>query len=167
MQGRALRRSCCGAAASWLLRSGRRRGRCAWAGRRGGRNGGIAGRRHFWLLRLLGGLGELHGPGALLAGIDLEEAGAVIAVGEAIADAADRELAVARAHVEMSGTFAASIVVDGIDIIKTCDEVALEHGLAGARRQVPPAFGGPAVGIFVADRDADPARRVVAQPEVG
>ena len=126
----------------------------------------IAGRQRL-LRRLLARFGELHGPGALLAGIDLEKAGAVVAARQAIADAADRELLVAGAHVGLSHPFAAAIVVDGVDIIITRDEIALEHGLAGARRQVPPAFRGPAVGILVADGDADAARRVVAQPEIG
>ena len=91
----------------------------------------------------------------------------VIAVRQAVANAADRELPVARAHIGPSRPFAAAIVVDGVDIIITRDQIALEHGLAGSRRQVPPAFGGPAVSVLIADRDADPARRVVAEPEIG
>src|ERR1700689_1377620 len=127
MQGPAWPRLWSAAAASWSLVS-RRRCRAGAGGRRALL---IAGRQRL-LRRLLGGFGELHGPGALLAGIDPEEAGAVIAVGQAIADAADGELPVARAHVGPSRPFAAAIVVDGIDIIKTCDEIALEHGFSGS-----------------------------------
>src|ERR1700727_2089429 len=105
------------AAASWSLVS-RRRCR-AGAGRR---RVLLIARRQRLLRRLLGGLGELHGPSALLAGIDLEEASAVIAVGQAIADTPDGEFPVAGAHIGPSRPFAAAIVVDGIDIIKTCDE---------------------------------------------
>src|SRR5688572_14771081 len=58
---------------------------------------------------LFGGLGELHGPGALLAGVDLEEAGAVEAACKAILGAADGELLVARAHVGLTGPLAAAV----------------------------------------------------------
>ena len=44
---------------------------------------------------LLGGVGQLHGPGALLAGVDLEEAGAVIAARQAVLGAANGELLLA------------------------------------------------------------------------
>src|SRR4051812_14569449 len=67
---------------------------------------------------LFGGLGELHGPGALLAGVDLEEAGAVEAARKAILGAADGELFVARAHVGLTGPFAATVVVDRVDVIE-------------------------------------------------
>ena len=95
------------------------------------------------LLRRFGGLGELHRPGALLAGVDLEEAGAVEAARQAILRAADGEFLVARAHEGLAGPFAAAVVVDRVDVIEARDQRALEQGLAGARRQVPPAFGGP------------------------
>ena len=39
---------------------------------------------------MLARFGELYRPGALLAGIDFEESGAVVAAGEAIADAHNR-----------------------------------------------------------------------------
>jgi hypothetical protein len=63
--------------------------------------------------------------------------------------------------------FAAAIVIAGIDIIITRDEIAFQHGFAGSRLQVPPALGGPAIRILIADGDADPAGRVVAQTEIG
>src|ERR1700689_5611049 len=113
MQGPAWPRLWSAAAASWSLVS-RRRCR-AGAGRR--RVLLIAGRQRL-LRGLLGGFGELHGPGALLAGIDLEEAGAVIAVGQTVADAADGEFPVAGAHIGPSRPFAAAIVVAGVNIIK-------------------------------------------------
>src|SRR5262249_35027472 len=124
--------------------------------------------RKQWMLRgLLAGLGELDRPGALLAGIDFEEAGTIVAAGETIADAADGELLVARAHEGRSHPFAAAVIVDGVDIVEAGDEVTLEHGLTTAGRQVPPAFGGPTVGVLIADRNADPASGVVAKREIG
>src|SRR5581483_2784924 len=53
--------------------------------------------------RLLVGIGQLHGPRPLLAGIDLEEAGAVEAARQAILGALDREFLVARAHEGLAG----------------------------------------------------------------
>src|SRR5580692_10607755 len=112
-----------------------------------------AGRR--WSERITGAQGvlrgllarfrELDGPGPLLAGIHFKEAGAVVAAGKAIANAADGELLVAGAHEGRSHPFTAAVVVDGVDIVEARDKVTLEHGLAAAGRQVPPAFGGPAV----------------------
>src|SRR4051812_17288603 len=64
--------------------------------------------------------GQLHGPGPLFAGIDFEEAGAVIAARQAILGAADREFLVARAHESLSRPFAATVIVDRIDVIKSC-----------------------------------------------
>ena len=91
---------------------------------------------------------------------------AVEAARQTIADAADGEFLVARAHNGLSHPFAAAIVVDGVDIIITGNKISLEHGLAGARRQIPPAFRGPAVGVLVADGDADPVAGVVAKAEI-
>src|SRR5208282_2126075 len=154
------------------------RGRCAGAGGWGGCTGSCtaAGGRGLFertasrqrvLRRLLARFGELDGPRGLFAGIHLEEAGAVIAAGETITDAADREFPVAGAHKGLPHPFAAMIVVDGVDIIITRDEIALEHGFAAARRQIPPAFRGPAVGVLVADGDADPAPGIIAKAEIG
>ena len=138
----------------WRLPAGRRQHRRA--------------RRQRPLLRAFRGVGELHRPGALLAGVDLEEAGAVEAARQAILGALDGELLVAGAHVGLARPFAAAVVVDRIDVIEARDQGPLEHRLAGARRQIPPAFGDPAaVGVLVADGDADAAAGVVAQMEVG
>src|SRR4051812_18158495 len=126
--------------------------------------------RHAGLERLLrrrfGGFGELHRPGRLLGCVDLEEAGAVIAAREAIFGAADREFLVARAHESLSGPLAPAVVVYRIDVIESCHQGTAQQGFATARRQVPPAFGGPAVVLLVAERDADAARGVVAEAEV-
>src|SRR4051812_8515807 len=92
---------------------------------------------------LLRRLGELHRPGALLAGVDFKETGALKPASEAILDTADRELLVARAHEGFSGPLAAAIVVDRIDVIEARDKRATQNGLAGARGKIPPAFGGP------------------------
>src|SRR5437867_6364779 len=99
------RRSWCGAAVSFaLLRQAREGG---W-------------RHALWQLLLLPGLvgrfGELHSPGALLRGVDLEEAGAVISAREAVLDAFDGEFLVAGTHEGLARPFAAAIVVDRIDI---------------------------------------------------
>src|SRR6185295_19049178 len=99
-------------------------------------------------------------------GVDLEEAGAVIAARKAILDAADGEFLVARAHEGFSGPFAAAIVVDRINIIESRDKLTLDQSFAGARREVPPAFGGPAIGILVTDRDPDAAAGIVAQAKI-
>src|SRR5215217_9241245 len=112
------------------------------------------------------GVGELDGPALLLARVDLEEAAAVEAAGEAILDAADREFTVARAHERAPAPFAAAIVVDRVDIEIPRRQLALEQGFAAARVEVPPAFRDPALRVAVADRDADAARRHIAQPQV-
>src|SRR6185312_6561422 len=116
---------------------------------------------------LLARFGELHGPGALLAGIDFEEAGAVEAAGEAIADALDGEFLVARAHESVSGPFAAAVVVDGVEIVVAGNQTTLEQAFAGPRRNIPPALGGPALAFLVAHGDADAAAGVVADAEIG
>ena len=118
------------------------------------------------LRRRFVGFGQLHGPGALLAGVDLEEAGAVKTARQAILGALDGEFLVARTHECLSRPFAAPVVIQSVDIIKPCDERAAQQRLAAARGHVPPAFGGPALGILVAERDADPAGGVVAEAEV-
>src|ERR1700733_9860657 len=166
-------RHCHELALSWSFISARRRRHDARRGlrrrgRRGrgrpdrgsGRRGSAHGRR--FLYGLLARFGQLHGPGALFAGIDLEKAGAVVTAGQAIADAADRKFLVAGAHIGFAHPFAAAIIIDGVDIIITGDKAAFEHRLATACRQVPPAFRGPALPVLVADGDTDPARRVVA-----
>src|SRR5712692_8965251 len=124
-------------------------------------------RRQRPLRRLLGRLGELHRPRTLLAGVHLEEPGLLEAAGEAVLDAADGELLVARAHEGLPRPFAAAVVVDRVDIIEAGDERALEQRVAAARRQVPPPLGGPAVAVLVADGDADAASGVVAEAEIG
>jgi len=100
---------------------------------------------------------QLNRPGPLLTGIDFEKSGAVIAACQAITDTAYRELLVTGTHIGLAHPFAAPIVIDCVNIIKTGDKIAFEHRFAGSRRQVPPAFRGPAVGILVADGDADAA----------
>jgi len=71
------------------------------------------------LHRLFARFRQLHGPGPLPPGNNFEKPGAVIAAGQAVADAADGELLVASAHYGLSHPFAAAIVVDGVDIITT------------------------------------------------
>src|SRR6185437_11877123 len=149
--GRASRRFWCAAVASSAGRgsggrSGRRRAHA------GGWNAAqrIA-RRQRRGRRLLAGFGELHGPGALLAGIDFEKAGAIETARQAIADAAYGELLVARAHEGLPHPFAAAIVIDGVDIIITRDESPFDQGLTGASRPVPPAIRHPGLGVLVTD----------------
>src|SRR5262249_27824006 len=78
-----------------------------------------AARRRRFLHRLFARFRQLHGPGPLPLGINFEKPGAVIAAGQAVADAADGELLVASAHNGLSHPFDAAIVVDGLDIITT------------------------------------------------
>src|SRR5262249_52019584 len=96
-----------------------------------------------------------------------EEAGTVIAAGETIVGAADGEFFFPRAHESLARPFAAAVVVDRIDVIEARDERTPQHGLAAASGDVPPALGGPAVILLVADRDPDPVAGVVAETEVG
>src|SRR6185437_4035605 len=107
------------------------------------------------------------GPGALFAGVDLEITGAVVTARQTVADAAYGKLLFARTHEGVAGPFAAAVVVDRVDVIIARDQRAAQQSFASARRHVPPAFGGPALGILVAERDADPAAGIVAEPEVG
>src|SRR6185312_9734037 len=111
--------------------------------------------------------GQLHGPGALFAGIDFEEAGAVKTARQTIGDAPNGELLVAGAHKGLPHPLPAVVVIDSVDIIISCDEIALEDGFAGARGQIPPTLRSPAVGVLVADRDAHAACGIVAEAEIG
>src|SRR6185437_16148202 len=61
----------------------------------------------------------------------------------------------------------APVVIERIDVIIPGNQGAAQQRLAGARRDVPPAFSSPAFGVLVAQSDADPARGVVAEAEVG
>ena len=90
-----------------------------------------------------------------------------IAARQAIVGAADGEFLLARAHEGVAGPFAAAVVIDRVDVIIARHQRAAQQRFAGARRHVPPAFGDPALGVLVAERDADPAAGVVAQPEIG
>jgi hypothetical protein len=110
---------------------------------------------------------ELDGPALLLARVDLEEAAAVEAAGEAILDAPDREFAVAGAHEGAPAPFAAAVVIDREHVEETGRQRSLEQGFAAARVQVPPALGDPSLRVAIADRDADAARGHVAQAQVG
>src|SRR3981081_2123066 len=66
---------------------------------------------------LIGRVGELDGPGRLVAGIDLEKACTIIAARQAIVGAADGELLCPRTHEGLAGPFAAAIVVDRVNVI--------------------------------------------------
>src|SRR6266851_7017720 len=117
--------------------------------------------------RLVGGLGELDGPRRLVAGVDLEETGAVVAARKTIVGAADGELLLPRAHEGLARPFAAAVVIDRVDVIEPGDQRAAQHGLAAAGGDVPPALGGPALVLLVADRDPDPVAGIVAEAEIG
>ena len=87
-------------------------------------------------------IGELDRPALLLAGVDLEEAAAVEAAGEAILDPADREFAVARAHEGAPGPLAAAVVVDRVDIVEAGRE---RRPSAGSRSRAALRFHQPSV----------------------
>src|SRR3954464_2775229 len=129
------RRSWCGAAVSFaLLRQSRDRG---WRDARRELRG------------LVTRFGELHRPGALLGGVDLEEAGAVIPARKAVLDALDGEFLVARAHEGLAGPFAASVVVLRVDVVETRDELTFHQSFAFSWGQVPPTSLFPAFGLLV------------------
>src|SRR5206468_11113070 len=107
---------------------------------------------HTRLCRLLVDIGELHRPGSLLAGVDLEIAGPVIAARQAILGAADGEFLVARTHEGLPGPFTAAVIVDRVDVVVAGDQRAPEQRLAGTGRDVPPSLGGPPFGVLVAQR---------------
>src|SRR4029079_2990496 len=104
---------------------------------------------------------------SLFACVDLEEPGAVVAACQTILGTLDGEFLVARTHEGLSRPFAAAVIVERIDVIVTCDKRSAQQRLATARRHVPPAFGGPSFGVLVAERNADPAGSVIAEPEIG
>ena len=138
---------------------------------RAGRSGGeaatlSAGALDFGLADPLRLLGKLDRPALLFAGIDLEEAGPVIASRQAIVEAANGELLFAGAHERLAAPFPALVVVDRVDIVVSRRKRPLEDGLAIMRRDVPPSFRQPAILVAIAHRDTDAARRVVAQPEI-
>src|SRR5437879_494538 len=68
---------------------------------------------------LIGRFGKLHGPGWLIAGIDLKEARAVIAARKAVLGPADGKLLFPRAHEGLARPFAAAVVIDCIDVIES------------------------------------------------
>src|SRR5262249_57281011 len=131
----------------------------------GSRRGGGRVRSRLALARF----GELHGPVGLIAGVDLEEAGAVITMRQAVADTgANHEFLVARAHECLARPLAAAVVVDRIDVVVARRQRAPQDDLASAAaRQIPPPFGGPPILVLVADGHPDPAGRVVADAEIG
>src|SRR5262249_38082328 len=150
---------------SWRAsrRKGRNRGRSPVAACRRGRDeGGVGASR-----RLLGGIGQLHRPRPLLAGVDLEETGSVITAGKTVFRAANGEYLVGGAHESLPQPFASAVIADRIDIKKASSKLALEQDLTTAVGDVPPAFGRPAFAVLVADGHADAARRVVTQTKIG
>src|SRR3989304_539188 len=76
--------SCVSSSAVVGWRRGRRDARLPRGARRAGLQRPVGG--------LLGAVGQLHRPGALLAGVDFEEPGAVIAARQAVFGAANGEL---------------------------------------------------------------------------
>src|SRR5258708_15181247 len=96
----------------------------------------------------------------------LEEAGAVETRRQEILGAFDAEFLVARAHEGLSRPLAAAVVIECIDVIIAGDQRAAQQRLAAPRGHVPPALGGPALGVLIAERDADPACRIVAETKV-
>src|SRR5207249_9321813 len=98
---------------------------------------------------------------------DYEEAGAVITARQAIVGPADGELLFPRAHEGLARPFPAAIVVHGVDVIEASDQGASQHGLAATCGNVPPALGGPALVLLVADGNADAVSGIVAEAEIG
>src|SRR3954452_19559323 len=112
MRGRGSPRFWSGADVASVAASGRRRRRAGPAGRwRSLQHWNTRLQRLHW--RLVGRFGQLNGPRRLVAGIDFEEAGAVIAARQAIVRAADGELLFPRAHEGLARPFAAAVIVHG------------------------------------------------------
>src|SRR5262249_53588408 len=166
MPGRGWRRSWSDAGVASVAASGRRRRLARAAGGRRSLQHRDA-RLQRLHRRLFGRFGELHRPGGLIAGIDLEESSAIIAAGETVVGASDGELLFPRAHEGLTRPFATAVIIDGVDVVIARDQRAAQHGLAAARGDVPPALGGPTVVLLVADRDPDPVAGVVAEAEIG
>src|SRR4029079_9890365 len=121
------RRSWRGADVSWSGASGRRRQRRRWA-----RISKRRARRQWARGLLFGGVRQLHRPGALLVGIDLEKAGAIVAARQTVLSPADSELFLTCAHVSLARPLAATVVVDRIDVIVTCNQCAAQQRFARA-----------------------------------
>src|SRR3569833_280361 len=73
--------------------------------------------RYALLRRLFVGFGELHGPGPLVTGIHLEEAGAIEAARQAVFGTLDGNFLVARAHEGLTRPLAAAVIIERIDVI--------------------------------------------------
>src|SRR5690606_30707854 len=100
-------------------------------------------------------VGELDGPASLVTRVDFEEAVAIEAAGQAVLRSPDRELALPGAHEGAPAPLAAAIVVDRVDVVEPAGELPAEKRFAAARRQVPPSFRHPALGVAVAEGHAD------------
>src|SRR5438105_15455494 len=96
-------------------------------------------------------IGEADGPLLRLAGVHLEEPGALIAALLAILDAADRERFVCSAHEVGSRPLAAAVVIEGVNVDEAAGDRSLQQRLAGLRGDVPPAFRSPTVLVAIAD----------------
>src|SRR5262249_49307956 len=110
---RAWQRSWCGAGVSSRGRSWLRRRRRL----RRTLTSGALDRRRVRSRLGLAGFRQLHGPVGGLSGVDLEKAGAIEAARQAVLGSANAEFLLARAHESLARPFAATIVVDRIDII--------------------------------------------------
>src|SRR3981081_633306 len=101
-----------------------------WGDRRGRPgHGRLTGGARRARRRLFAGFGQLHRPGPLFAGVNLEEAGAVEPARQAILGALDGEFLVARAHEGLSRPLAAPVVIERVDVIEPRDEGAAKQRL--------------------------------------
>src|ERR1700748_3110454 len=151
---RALRRFWCVVAASFRRAPRHRpRWRLLLAGWRYGQQRLVGGER----VRLFVGIRELHSPGLLFAGVDLEETCAIIPARQAILGAAHGEFLVARTHECLTRPFATAVIVNRVDVIESGDQRSTQQRLARPGCKVPPAFSGPPILVLVADGNADPA----------
>src|SRR3984957_13725139 len=111
-------------------------------------------------------VGQLHRPAlGVLAGVDFEEAGAVVAAPKAILPAVDLELTIRRAHEPLALPLAAALV-HCVEIIILSRQGAAQKRHAVERFEVPPAFAGPVLPIGIADGDANAVTGVVAHAQV-
>ena len=87
----------------------------------------------------------MYGPTALLGGVDLEESRPLIASGDTVLDAADREQLASRTHERLAAPFAAVLAVDRVEVVIARGKSAGEQRSAFRSADVPPALNKSAV----------------------
>src|SRR5690606_28998374 len=98
--------------------------------------------------------------------IHFKEARTPVSPTLAVGNVPDGEGLVLSAHVVRAGPFTTAVVVYRVNVDEAARYGSLEESFAGLGSDVPPALGGPALGVLVTDGDTDTALRGIAQLEV-